>query len=347
MKHNLRLDILRILACCMVIFMHSPMPDEQANGLFLSTLSYVTAPCIGLFFMVSGALLLPIKTDAFGFLKKRLGKVVIPTLLWSFFYLVVNVWMKNSKVSWLRSVLSLPFSAQGNPVLWFMYTLIGLYLLAPILSRWLQTTSVKELELYLGIWAVSLCYPLLNQFVGLNQGTTGVLYYFTGYVGYFVLGYYLKNYPKRLSFKVILCAMVIAIIAPVVCKIGHIQVNFYEVFWYLSVFVAVQCIFWFKLVMDYPQKEISLKIQSIVIEMSRLSFGIYLVHIFIMRYVLWEWDVIKLIPSYIGQTVAIALLTLLGSVLACSFISLLPKAQYMIGYKRGLLKILITFVVLI
>lgn len=59
-KRNLHLDIVRILACIMVILMHSPIPSSNnANGLLLSSLSYFTAPCIGLFFMVSGALLLP------------------------------------------------------------------------------------------------------------------------------------------------------------------------------------------------------------------------------------------------------------------------------------------------
>ena len=62
------LDILRVLACLMVICMHAPYPKEGANGLFLSTLSYFTAPCIGLFFMVSGALLLPVRTDTKTFL---------------------------------------------------------------------------------------------------------------------------------------------------------------------------------------------------------------------------------------------------------------------------------------
>lgn len=41
------LDILRVLACLMVICMHAPYPKEGANGLFLSTLSYFTVPCIG------------------------------------------------------------------------------------------------------------------------------------------------------------------------------------------------------------------------------------------------------------------------------------------------------------
>lgn len=55
-QRDTSLDLIRIIACTMVVLMHSPMPTENANGLLLSSLSYFTAPCIGLFFMVSGAL---------------------------------------------------------------------------------------------------------------------------------------------------------------------------------------------------------------------------------------------------------------------------------------------------
>ena len=56
------LDFLRVLACLMVVLMHSPMASAKAIGLLLSTLSYLTMPCIGLFFAISGALLLPVAT---------------------------------------------------------------------------------------------------------------------------------------------------------------------------------------------------------------------------------------------------------------------------------------------
>ncbi|MDE7146264.1 MAG: acyltransferase family protein, partial [Duncaniella sp.] len=68
----LYLDVVRLMACCMVVLMHSPMPATQENSLFLLALSYMTAPCIGLFLMVSGALLLPVREDARVFLRRRL-----------------------------------------------------------------------------------------------------------------------------------------------------------------------------------------------------------------------------------------------------------------------------------
>lgn len=144
-------DILRVFACLLIVCMHAPVPSEQANGLFLSTLSYFTAPGIGLFFMLSGALLLPLKTDTFTFLKKRISKVVFPTLFWTLFYLGANVILRGETID-ITKILSIPFSTQGNPVLWFMYTLIGLYLLSPILSRWLTNSSKKEVVFYLGLW---------------------------------------------------------------------------------------------------------------------------------------------------------------------------------------------------
>lgn len=58
-QRQIHLDILRIIACLMVVLMHSPMLRSDASGLLYSGCYYLTSPCIGLFFMVSGALLLP------------------------------------------------------------------------------------------------------------------------------------------------------------------------------------------------------------------------------------------------------------------------------------------------
>lgn len=166
---DLSLDIIRIVACFLVVLMHSPLPSANANGPFLAMLSYFTAPCIGLFFMVSGALLLPVKMDYFTFLKRRLGKVVIPTLVWTAIYLFLNIYFSQSEINILRSIASTLFTPQGNGVLWFMYTLIGLYLIALILSSWVTTATDKELKFVLLLWTITLFYPLLKYSVDLNQ----------------------------------------------------------------------------------------------------------------------------------------------------------------------------------
>lgn len=327
-------DLLRLLACLMIVMMHSPLPGKEGDGLFLSSISYLTAPGIGLFFMVSGTLLLPVKLDTRSFLWKRFVKIALPTMLWTLLYLCCNVWMKDGNITW-RNILSVPFSAQGNPVLWFIYTLLGLYLLAPILSRWLAVANRKELEFYLCLWAVTLCYPVLRLFLDINSSNTGVLYYFSGYVGYFLLGYYLKIHPERVSYRWLLPVMLLSMLIPAVCKWKNIEIDFYSMFWYLSVFVAIQCVFWWKLVCSLSFRWTSKMERSVLSEVSKLTFGIYLVHIFIMRYLLWKWDFILGIHTYWVQTVTIIIFTFVGSLIITYLISLFPFAKYLIGYQRG------------
>lgn len=326
------LDILRVLACLMVICMHAPYPKEGANGLFLSTLSYFTAPCIGLFFMVSGALLLPVRTDTKTFLGKRLSKVVVPTLVWTVVYVVYNIIMGKDE-NWIQTIVSIPFSAQGHGVLWFMYTLIGLYLLAPVMSRWLEKASKREVEFYLLLWLISLCYPILKLFLKIQDGAENILYYFSGYAGYFLLGYYMRKYPQVLAFKRLLPLLIISLAAPVLCKVFHLNVNFYSLFWYLSVFVVIMCAVWFQGIFSYGKRHLSSWMLERLELISNLSFGIYLSHIFIMRYILWKWDVIVSINSYGLQTLIVVILTFIISLLFSWLMAYLPKGDYIVGYK--------------
>lgn len=323
------LDWIRLLACLMVIFMHAPLPSDGANGVFLLANSYFTAPCIGLFFMVSGALLLPVKMPTKVFLQKRFLKVCIPTFIWSIFYLLLS-W--NSAERFVQHVLSIPFSAQGTGILWFMYTLMGLYLLAPILSKWLDGTSKKELEFYLFLWFITLCYSLLKVYLEINDTNTGIFYYFSGYAGYFLLGYYVNRFYKNIRIKYLLLPVFLSLAAPIICKVLQWQVDFYQVFWYLSIFVLVQCLTWFIVICKCSGR--SNKLNKKAETISNLSFGVYLVHIFFMRSMIWKWDWILSIQNYIIQTCTVFVLTLIFSLVFCYLISLSPFGDYIIGYKQ-------------
>ena len=219
--------------------------------------------------------------------------------------------------------------------MWFMYTLTGLYLIAPVLSKWLQACSKRELEFYLLLWAVTLCYPLLRLFLSIQTGETGILYYCTGYVGYFLLGHYLNKYPEAVSWRFLLPAVFMALLAPVFCKWKQYEVDFYSLFWYLSIFVVILCTVWFKVLSQYGKFILAQeKIRTGITWVSNLSFGIYLMHIFVMRYMIWKWTWIQNIDNYIEQTLLIVILTFSLSVLGCYLLSWIPGAAYLIGYKQ-------------
>lgn len=333
MNRAIQYDLIRIFACLLIVMMHAPLTGSEADGLLLSALSYLTAPGIGLFFMVSGALLLPVKTGTGAFLRRRFTKIVIPAIVWTLFYIVCNmIW--TSKIPTWKMLLSIPLSTQGNPVFWFIYTLVGLYLLSPILSRWIRNANRREIEFYLCLWGITLCYPLLDLILDINTSNTGILYYFAGYAGYFLLGYYLRAYPERIPFSWSIAAMIIALIVPATFKLGNIRLDFYSIFWYLSVFVAVQCLFWWQLFCSKSHNRIVITNHSCLAIVSQLTFGVYLVHIFIMRYLLWKWDIVLAVHPYWLQTSAIILLTFAGSLIVSYLISLLPFARYLIGYQR-------------
>ena len=208
---------------------------------------------------------------------------------------------------------------------------MGLYLIAPILSRWVQKASYRELEFFLILWAVSLCYPLLKSVLIIKTSQTGILYYLSGYVGYFVLGYYLKTYPDRIPFKWLLPFVVIAIAAPIYCKVKDIPVDFYSVFWYLSIFVSILCVFIWKLVtLLVPERE-GKGSSPFLSRLSQLTFGVYLIHYFIIREILWNLGCIQRIPYYILQTAVIILLAFLCSFMITGAIAGLPGSRFLIG----------------
>ena len=335
MKRFLYLDIIRIIACMMIVAMHSPIPDTGLGGVVLASDSLLTAPGIGMFVMVSGALLLPVTLSTKDFLKRRLNKVVLPTLIWSLIYYIVAPWSDTvGRGGGISGFLSIPFSAQFNSVLWFMYMLIGLYLLAPILSAWLIRASQKEVEFYLGLWGITMCYPILRNFVSVNESTTGILYYFGGYAGYFLLGYYLKRYASQIAPWKIVFLFAIPLGLAVVMKVMNVSVDFYDLFWYLSLLIAMMSCGWFIAIRQYsPQYDATSQLHRFIVSVSNCCFGIYLSHIFVMRGLLWHWDVLREM-SGMTQIFTTTLLTFLGSLLLTWLISYLPGSAYIIGFKH-------------
>jgi surface polysaccharide O-acyltransferase-like enzyme len=107
--------------------------------------------------------------------------------------------------------------------LWFVYMLVGVYMLMPLLSPWAEKVSKRELQMYLGICLFTTLFPALRDWlaggeVSVIYGTSGLprqaffplwgecswnsygtFYYFSGFLGYLLLGLYLRRFVSDLS----------------------------------------------------------------------------------------------------------------------------------------------------
>ena len=332
------MDAVRVVAVLMVLVIHSPLPTGEHN-VFLSIYNYMSAPTIGLFFMISGALLLPLKDSSTKvFYTKRLSKIGFPLIVWSLFYILVHTGTDDLSFTYfVEQVMLIPFTPVEG-VLWFVYTLIGLYLLAPIITPWLKQTSQKELLFVLSLWVVTLIFPYINVFLPGFYNVTGSItnsfFYFSGYLGYFLMGYYLKQYPiKFTSFNLIVGMLVFLVI--VVFIPGLIYLNPSEnienslVYNYLTINIALMSI-----VIYVGIQKINFcfsVFNKVLVEISKMSFGIYLLHIFILRDVVWQWFNMVYVINPAFQIPLMAILTLLVSYMIIKLISILPGSKYIIG----------------
>lgn len=107
--------------------------------------------------------------------------------------------------------------------LWYLYMLVGIYLIIPIIDGWLSTASKKDVQCFLTVWAVAMVMPWLRLFAPLlgyvgNYGNMGIwgecdwnpfgmFYYVSGFVGYVVLAVYLRKWPLDWSNRKLLVVL--------------------------------------------------------------------------------------------------------------------------------------------
>jgi len=324
------MDILRVLACALVVCMHSPM-SVGGIGWFNVGLSYLCAPGLVLFFIISGGLLLPTEIGTWEFLNNRLKKVIFPLITFIGIHIIVRV-LSGKPVAIPRDLLSIPFSTSGHVELWFIYVLIGLYLLSPIISKWIVSARKTELQFYLSIWAITLCFPILKIFLKIDQSESGLYYYFAGYIGYYILGYYLKRYAIEMNLWLWLFLGLLSYLTLPICKLYFCEVSMENQFWYLSIFVATMAVAMYLAIFHlFGNREYG-RCGWLIKLTSNLTFGIYLIHVLVLEFLVWELPFIKGIQNYIIQTGLIALLTFLISGFLAYGISWLPGSKYIIGY---------------
>lgn len=225
-QREIWLDWLRVTALFMVMLTHSCEPFylggegslilTRADAIWVAVLNSLPRAAVALFVFASAYLQFPLHYSTGEFFKKRALRILPPFFFWTVVYALV--W--GQPVQNFKDLLLNFNYAAGH--LWFVYMLIGLYLIMPLLSPWADKVGKRELQLYLGIWLFTTLIPLIRQWAGgpapviygpsgipngakyplwgeASWNTYGVFYYLSGFVGYLLLGLYFRRFVGRLG----------------------------------------------------------------------------------------------------------------------------------------------------
>lgn len=146
-------DSLRFLAIFGVIALHvfQSWPNAAIGNMELSGFSEIFKFAVPVFLMISGALLLKREMPINEFLKRRFARLTYPFILYLIIYVAV-LFAIMSTVPGFES-LSTWFGHIPLHYNWYFWTIAGLYLTIPILSKFINHSTFREIEyLWLSFW---------------------------------------------------------------------------------------------------------------------------------------------------------------------------------------------------
>lgn len=291
------LDVLNVIAMFAVVMLH-------ANGCFwtystdrywfeaniIESVMYFGVP---VFFMISGATLLDYRErySTKDFFIKRIKKTVIPFLFWSLFGIFFNIVrgsLDASEVTWQYVVKGIS-STSIVAVYWFFIPLFCVYLSIPLFAA-IPKENKKSIFAYMVAIAIffnSLVPFLAYFFEWMPYNGSMKIDASSGYIIYLLLGYILSNIDIKFVFRVII--YVLGLVGLGIHAIGTYKLSnrYGGINRDFKGYMSVQCIIYsvsifllIKYLSPYILK--SKIIKSIIDFVKKYTFGIYLLHWFVM-----------------------------------------------------------------
>ncbi len=323
-KHDLTwIDYLRVIACFLVVLAHccDPYVSAASAESFMAGSLWGTfyRPSVPLFIMITGVLLMPTSMRIAEFYSRRLKRVLVPFAFWSivspflFYFLISGVNMLNPAVNpelhtfstALNNAWLWIFSFNYSTVpYWYIYMMIGVYLIIPIISVWVQQATQKELKLVLKLWLFTTFIQYIEiilPFLGYqgNYGTFGIygncswntfstFQYVGGFIGYVLLAHYLVKYPLQWSLKKTITLGALSWSIGYAISFGGFHYvrntfpdnfNMLEIPWaYTSFNVVLMTLPIFVIV-----QKLNLRPCGLIKKLAEYSYGIFLIHFVIVH----------------------------------------------------------------
>lgn len=333
------IEFLRVIATFAVVFIHIVMTLVQNYSVQdLGVFNYVVfndcyilvkwaVPC---FIMISGALLLnPSKSIDLKKIWKYIFRMIGVLLTFGIVYSLIELVFEAKEFSFFMLFKAILNTAQGKSWshMWYIYTLIGLYILTIPLKYVVEKCSEKGLEILVLVLIVgNFIIPTINSIFAIKIENYMLI---SEYVVYYLLGYYLSVTKRKFNYTAILL-LIFSVLFMLLSEtlsiyiniesftLNHQTTNIFTLLLGGSLFALV------KNICEYKNYQVG-KFVNII---SKNSFAIYLVHQFFINFL---YKVLKITPLSFPIWLGIVVLFLAVLLLSLGASVVLRKIP---GFKR-------------
>lgn len=332
MKKNriLWLDILKIIACFLVVVNHtgSYVLDDNYNNITVIFYCLNFAICkmaVPIFLMVTGSLLLK-KQFEYKYILKKIVRILIPLIAISFvlYYKANGLNALAFAKSFLEEPIVYPY--------WYLYMLISLYLITPLIQKMLKNFCDKD---YIYLFTICLIIPsilsVITSLLNINISSWLFICLFPKTIGIYILGYYLSNCKIDKKIKNIFWILLITLISLFFitmylpyAKGGEISYIFdgFDTLFAIGEAAALFYIFRYY----FANKRIGEKCSNVIGTISECTFGIYLFH-YLVIYRIYHISIIQEIFKF-NRYIGVVLLEIAAFILCGIVTYILKKIPY-------------------
>lgn len=327
---------LRAIACVLIVLLHVIDGWLKSNSIQLTTYSnrwwidnvlvqIFVQIAVPIFIMISGALLLNPKKDLnLKKIIKYMTKMILIIITFGFFYCLIEQFVHDKFSNPLGSIgnaILHVFENKSWGIMWYVYMLIGIYAITPLLKAFINTTDGKTFIFILSVlFVVSSFVPTINALFNIeltNFYLDGFIFIFYYMVGYFI-AYRLKSFQnsKKIIYFLGIISLIVFLILLVLKNGYYTELNTND-----NCFIAIWSMFVFYL---FSNEIIKIKENRILNYIAKYSFGIFLVHTFWLNIINKGLNIYPdILPSGIGEVVFLIGIMAI-SVISCIVLYKLP-----------------------
>lgn len=319
-ERNLGFDLLRIIACYLVIINHTNSSVFIENFPSLSgsiSLLFFLVSKMGvpIFFMISGALLLSRDESYKDWLQKRVLRMGIIIIAASFFVVVMTyrteIFTEFSIVAFIENLIKEPIILSY----WYLYSYFTLLLILPFLRKMIRNFENKDFLLFIGLGMfVTVVYPFLGLFLPLPVISNYAIFpLFCGPLLYFVTGYYVthvycsENKFQRVKENIIGCLVFCLMLgisyfmtSNEYYSNGSFSLNLDNAYLLPHFLNSVIC--FYLIYRNMKCTHVSEWLQKVILIISSSTFGIYLIHFTMISY---TWRINAFLENIMNDLIAL------------------------------------------